>query len=44
VIAEDVIGGVIAAVAPCIVEQAVELAELATAGVVKVRDRLGGPP
>ncbi len=44
VIALGVIGGVIAAVAPAIVEQATELAEQATAGVVKVRDWLGGPP
>ncbi len=44
VIALGVIGAVIAAVAPAIVEQATELAEQATAGVVKVRDWLGGPP
>lgn len=39
-----VIGGLIAAVAPAIVEQSTELAEQATAGVVQVRDWLGGPP
>lgn len=38
------IAGVIAAVAPAIVDQATELAEQATAGVVQVRDWLGGPP
>lgn len=39
-----VVGGVIAAVAPAIVDQATELAEQATAGVVEIRDWLGGPP
>ena len=39
-----VIAGLIAAVAPAIVDQATELAEQATAGVVQVRDWLDGPP
>lgn len=39
-----VIAGVIAAVAPAIVEQSTELAEQASAGVVQVRNWLGGPP
>lgn len=39
-----VIAGVIAAVAPAIVEQSTELAQQASAGVVQVRDWLGGPP
>jgi predicted PurR-regulated permease PerM len=39
-----VVAGVIAAVAPAIVDQAAELAEQATAGVVQVRDWLDGPP
>lgn len=39
-----VIAGLIAAVAPAIVEQSTELAAQATAGVVQVRDWLGGPP
>jgi predicted PurR-regulated permease PerM len=43
-IAAGVIAGVVAAVAPAIVEQSTELAEQATAGVVKVQDWLGGPP
>lgn len=43
-IAVAVIAGVVAAVAPAIVGQSAELAEQATAGVVKVRDWLGGPP
>lgn len=43
-VAVAVIAGVVAAVAPAIVEQSAELAEQATAGVVKVRDWLGGPP
>ena len=43
-VAMGVIGGVIAAIAPAIVEQSTELAQQATAGVVKVRDWLGGPP
>ena len=43
-VALAVIGGLIAAVAPAIVEQSTELAEQATAGVVQVRDWLGGPP
>jgi predicted PurR-regulated permease PerM len=43
-VAMGVIAGVIAAVAPAIVEQSAELAEQATAGVVQVRDWLGGPP
>ncbi|WP_304118660.1 AI-2E family transporter [Mycolicibacterium bacteremicum] len=44
VVALAVIAGLIAAVAPAIVEQSTELAEQATAGVVQVRDWLGGPP
>lgn len=43
-VAVGVIGGVIAAVAPAIIDQATELAEQATAGVVQVRDWLDGPP
>ncbi|WP_185294898.1 AI-2E family transporter [Mycolicibacterium litorale] len=43
-VAVGVLGGVVAAVAPAIVEQSTELAQQATAGVVKVRDWLGGPP
>jgi predicted PurR-regulated permease PerM len=43
-IAVAAIAGVIAAIAPAIVEQSTELAEQATAGVVQVRDWLGGPP
>lgn len=43
-IAVAVISGVIAAIAPAIVQQSTELAQQATAGVVKVRDWLGGPP
>lgn len=43
-VAMGVIGGVVAAIAPAIVEQSTELAEQATAGVVEVRDWLGGPP
>lgn len=43
-LAVGVIAGVIAAVAPAIVDQVTELAEQATAGVVAVRDWLGGPP
>ena len=43
-LAMGVIAGVLAAVAPAIVEQSTELAEQATAGVVQVRDWLGGPP
>ncbi len=43
-VALAVIGGLIAAVAPAIVEQSTELAEQASAGVVQVRDWLGGPP
>ncbi|MBX7455942.1 AI-2E family transporter [Mycolicibacterium sp. 3033] len=39
-----VLAGILAAVAPAIVNQAGELAEQATAGVVQVRDWLGGPP
>lgn len=44
VLAVGVVAGVIAAIAPAIVEQTTELAEQATAGVVKIRDWLGGPP
>lgn len=43
-VAVGVIAAVVAAVAPAIVGQSAELAEQATAGVVKVRDWLGGPP
>jgi predicted PurR-regulated permease PerM len=43
-VAVAVLAGVVAAVAPAIVEQSAELAEQATAGVVQVRDWLGGPP
>lgn len=43
-VALGVIAAVIAAVAPAIVNQATELAEQATAGVVQVRDWLDGPP
>lgn len=43
-VALGVIGGVVAAIAPAVVEQSTELAEQASAGVVKVRDWLGGPP
>lgn len=39
-----VIAGIVAAVAPAIVDQSAELAEQATAGVVEVRNWLGGPP
>jgi predicted PurR-regulated permease PerM len=44
VMALGVVAGVVAAVAPAVVDQATELAEQATAGVVKVRDWLDGPP
>ena len=44
VLAMGVIVGVVAAVAPAVVEQSTELAQQATAGVVKVQDWLGGPP
>ncbi|MBO0677798.1 AI-2E family transporter [Mycolicibacterium sp. S2-37] len=43
-IAFGVMAGIVAAVAPAIVEQSTELAQQATAGVVAVRDWLGGPP
>lgn len=43
-VAVGVLSGVVAAVAPAIVEQSTELAQQATAGVVQVRDWLGGPP
>lgn len=43
-LAVGVIAGVVAAVAPAIVEQSTELAEQATAGVVQVQEWLGGPP
>lgn len=43
-VAMAVVGGVVAAVAPAIVEQSTELAQQASAGVVQVRDWLGGPP
>ena len=41
-VAVGVLSGVVAAVAPAIVEQSTELAQQATAGVVQVRDWLGG--
>ena len=44
VLAVGVIAGLLAAVAPAIVEQSTELAQQASAGVVKVRDWLDGPP
>ena len=44
VLAAGVIAGVVSAVAPAIVNQSGELAEQATAGIVQVRDWLGGPP
>lgn len=44
VFALAVVAGLFAAVAPAIVEQSTELAEQATAGVVQVKDWLGGPP
>ncbi|WP_111512156.1 AI-2E family transporter [Mycobacterium kyogaense] len=44
VLAIAVVAGIFAAVAPAIVSQVGELAEQATAGVVQVRDWLGGPP
>ncbi|CAA0131008.1 Putative transport protein [Mycolicibacterium vanbaalenii] len=44
VMAVGVIAGVVSAVAPAIVNQSGELAEQATAGIVQVRDWLGGPP
>ncbi|ORB66974.1 AI-2E family transporter [Mycolicibacterium tusciae] len=43
-VAMAVLAGVVAAVAPAVVEQSAELAEQASAGVVQVRDWLGGPP
>lgn len=43
-LATAVVAGILAAVAPAVVEQSTELAEQATAGVVQVRDWLGGPP
>ncbi|WP_422749197.1 AI-2E family transporter [Mycobacterium sp. WMMD1722] len=43
-VAVAVIAGVVAAVAPAIVQQSTELAQQASAGVEKVRDWLGGPP
>lgn len=39
-----IVAGLVAAIAPAIVEQSGELAEQASAGVVQVRDWLGGPP
>ncbi|CAN5712832.1 N/A [soil metagenome] len=44
ILAVAVIAGLLAAVAPAIVEQSADLAQQATAGVVQVRDWLGGPP
>ncbi|MCV7421027.1 AI-2E family transporter [Mycobacterium yunnanensis] len=43
-LAVGVVAGLIAAVAPAIVEQSVELADQAQAGVVQVRNWLDGPP
>lgn len=43
-VALGLLSGLVAAVAPAIVEQSTELAQQATAGVVQVRDWLGGPP
>lgn len=43
-VALAVIAGLIAAVAPAIVDQTTELAQQASEGVVQVRDWLGGPP
>ena len=43
-VAVGLLSGLVAAVAPAIVEQSTELAQQATAGVVQVRDWLGGPP
>lgn len=42
--AVGLLSGLVAAVAPAIVEQSTELAQQASAGVVQVRDWLGGPP
>lgn len=44
VVAVAVAAGVVAAVAPAIAGQSAELAQQASAGVVQVRDWLGGPP
>ncbi|MCG7592877.1 AI-2E family transporter [Mycobacterium sp. PSTR-4-N] len=44
VAAVAVVAGIIAAIAPAIVSQVSEMAEQASAGVVQVRDWLGGPP
>jgi len=43
-LAVGVVAGLVAAVAPAIVEQSVELADQAQAGVVQVRNWLDGPP
>ena len=43
-VAVGVIAGLIAAVAPAVVEQSTALAQQASAGVLQVRDWLGGPP
>lgn len=43
-VAAGVVAGVIALVAPAIAEQSTQLAQQASAGVVQVRDWLGGPP
>jgi predicted PurR-regulated permease PerM len=43
-VAALVIAGVVAAIAPSIVEQTTELGDRATAGVVQVQDWLQGPP
>ncbi|CAN5138408.1 N/A [soil metagenome] len=44
VLALGVIAGLLAAVAPAIIEQSTELAQQATTGIEQVRDWLGGPP
>ena len=43
-VAAGVVAGVVALVAPAIAEQSTQLAQQASAGVVQVRDWLGGPP
>lgn len=43
-VAVGVVAGAVAAVAPAIIGQSGELAQQASAGVVQVRDWLGGPP
>lgn len=43
-VAAGVVAGVVALVAPAIADQSTQLAQQASAGVVQVRDWLGGPP